>query len=274
MAHTGALFGDTGSGKTTQLGELFIDKFRSTGKRSLLVTCDRGGFGSIEHIIDAGLATVSELGPDDNVWEWIDGNASGKRLDDSIGLVAFDSGTAMGEALLTAITKDPSTIGTQKTQRFRVNKDVSIALNNENHYGLVQTFLLDAIWKSTWLERKGIDVWWTFSIQRGDNPADTPILGPKLAGKALTASIPKWFKYCFRIEALPGGNDQAPRHVLYLQPKQELGGLGFSFGNARYPLGATEPLPFSLEPASVIEAIKLIEAGKQQAKEALLASLA
>lgn len=273
MANSGALFGDTGSGKTTQGGELMIDMFKRTGKRSILNTCDRGGYKSIEHLQDLGIMRVNELGPDDNVWDWIDSFSSGKNITDDVGLILCDSGTAMGEGLLTAITKDPNNIGSQRTQRFRINNDVSVALNNESHYGLVQSFLLDAIWKSTWLTRKGIDVWWTFSVHRGENPSDTPILGPKLAGKALTAAIPKWFTYCFRIDTVPATDTEEAKHVLYLQPKTELGGLGFSFSNARFALGSQASLTKAIEPASVVEALKLIEDSKEEATARLRAEL-
>ncbi len=128
--------------------------------------------------------------------------------------------------------------------------------------------MLDAIWKSTWLTRKGIDVLWTFSVHRGEEQDRTPILGPKLAGKALTAAIPKWFTYTFRIASIPGLGDEVPRHVLYTTEHGELAGLGHSFGNSRVPLGV-EPLPAVVDPANLATVFELLEVKQAEADEKL-----
>jgi hypothetical protein len=128
--------------------------------------------------------------------------------------------------------------------------------------------MLDAIWKSTWLTRRGVDVLWTFSVHRGEEQDRTPILGPKLAGKALTAAIPKWFTYTFRVASVPGQGDEAPKHVLYTAEHSELAGLGHSFGNSRIPLGV-DPLPAVVEPASLSTVFEMI-ADRQVAADAAL----
>jgi hypothetical protein len=260
------LFADTGAGKTTQAGELAKRVRKTRGKNTVLNTSDLGGYGSIEHLVRLGVVKVNELDPQEDPWIWIDDAVSGKGLTDDIGLAVFDSGTSMSEALLTACSHSTFQIGQQKTQKFSVAKgdrQLTVSINNEAHYGVVQGFMLDAIWKSTWLTRKGIDVLWTFSVHRAEEQDRTQILGPKLAGKALTAAIPKWFKYTFRLVSIPVEGAE-PIHRLYLAEYPELSGLGHSFGNARYPLGV-DPLPPYIEPASVPEALDLIAKGQEQA---------
>jgi hypothetical protein len=214
-----------------------------------------------------------ELGPDDDPWIWIDDAATGKGrspITSDTGLVVIDSGTSIAEQLLSACSHADFQIGQQRTQKFQVSKGdktLNVAINNEAHYGVVQGFLLDVIWKSTWLTRQGIDVLWTFSVHRGEEQDRTPILGPKLAGKALTAAIPKWFRYCWRIASIPQDGTE-PIHRLYLTEHSELAGLGHSFGNSRYPLGVT-PLPPYIEPASIPEALRLIEEGQKEADSML-----
>lgn len=218
--------------------------------------------------------SVNSLGPDDDAWIWVDGAAQGSGITDDTGLAIYDSGTSMGEALLSACSHADFQIGQQRTQKFVVakgSKSLNVSINNEAHYGVVQGFLLDAIWKSTWLTRRGVDVLWTFSVHRGEEQDRTPILGPKLAGKALTAAIPKWFQYFFRVTSVPQDSG-APLHVLHLTEAQELAGLGHSFGNARYPLGVSE-LPSTITPASLVGAIELIEKGQQEADELLALEL-
>ena len=41
------------------------------------------------------------------------------------------------------------------------------------------------------------------------------------------------------------------------------------FGNARYSLDASTPLPLSVEPASLVEALRLIEGGAEEAESNL-----
>lgn len=260
------LFGDSGSGKTTQGGEYAKYVRKTRGKNTTLYTSDRGGFDSISPLVRLGVVNPIELGPADDPWIWIDDAVNGVGCDENTGLAIFDSGTSQAEALLSACSHADFQIGQQKTQRFAVSrgaKTLNVSINNEAHYGVVQGFLLDAIWKSTWLTRKGIDVLWTFSVHRGEEQDRTPILGPKLAGKALTAAIPKWFEYTWRIVSLPQEGAE-PIHRLYLAEYPELAGLGHSFGNARYPLGV-DPLPPYIEPASIPEALDMIERGQQQA---------
>lgn len=269
-----ALYGDTGSGKTTLAGEYAKYVRKTRGQDSTLYTSDLGGFASISSLARAGVLDVFELGPQDNPWIWIDDAVSGKGCNEKTGLAIFDSGTSQAEALLSACSHADFQIGQQRTQRFQVSKgekSLNVSLNNEAHYGVVQGFLLDAIWKSTWLTRKGIDVIWTFSVHRGEEQDRTPILGPKLAGKALTAAIPKWFNYTFMVASIPNG-DEAPRHVLYTTEHSELAGLGHSFGNARLPLGASS-LPPVVEPASLVGVFEQIDAAQAEADRQLTEEL-
>lgn len=269
-----ALYGDSGSGKTTQAGEYAKHIKRTKGLNTVLFSTDLGGFDSIGSLVRAGIVHPVELSPGDDPWIFIDDAVSGKGCGEDVGLAVFDSGTSQAEALLSACSHADFQIGQQKTQRFAVTRgkqSLNVSINNEAHYGVVQGFLLDAIWKSTWLTRRGIDVLWTFSVHRGEEQDRTPILGPKLAGKALTAAIPKWFKYTFRIASLPQGDGQ-PIHRLYLTEHSELAGLGHSFGNSRYPLGV-DPLPPFIEPASIPKALELIEEGQRQADELLAREL-
>ena len=260
------LYGDTGAGKTTLSGEYAKWKYKNERKKSILYTCDRGGYESIAALERLGVMDVSSLGPTDDPWIWVNSAATGVGITDAHGLAIFDSGTSMSEALLTAAHKADFQIGQQRTQKFAVTRGketLNVSINNEAHYGVVQGFLLDAIWKSTWLTQRNLDVLWTFSVHRGEEQDRTPILGPKLAGKALTAAIPKWFQYFFRVTSVPQAND-VPRHILHLTEAEELAGLGHSFGNSRAPLGVT-PLPPTIEPASLVGAIELINAAQQEA---------
>lgn len=265
-----AVYGDTGTGKTTQLGEVAKARFKSTGLRTRLNTSDRGGFGPILPHIKVGIIVPNVLAEADDPWVWLDACTS--SCPDEFGIDAYDSATSLGEGILTWIKNSPQKIGQQNTQRFKVGgkAELQIGLNNESHYGIVQGFLLEQMWRSTWLTTKGStpDVIWTFGLDRDEKADKTLVVGPKVAGHALTAHIPKWFNYTFRLVSVPVPGDSA-RHLLYTQEQPDLNGMGVSFGNPRYPLDAATPLPAVIEPASIVEALRLIEQGQEEAENNL-----
>lgn len=270
-----ALAGDTGSGKTTLLGEKAKADFRQTRKPSFLAAADDGGYESIKPLIKVGVVVVEDLPPGTDPFTWIGdiNKRQGQKWAGAFANVFFDSATNLGAKQLDFVAKSNQQIGQQKTQKFTITQGNVVGLNNEAHFGLVQGFLRDHMWRSTWFTREGVDVVWTFALDRGEKADDTPTLGPKLVGKALTSIIPSWFNYFFRTVSIPV-KDAPARHLLYIQEQPEIGGLGMSFGNARYPLDAVTPLPAVIEPASLVEALRLIEAGQQEAEEALRIELA
>lgn len=246
---------------------------RTRGKKTILHTSDRGGYDSIRPLERAGILTVDECGENADPWMWIDDAVQGKKLTDEIGLAIFDSGTSMSDMLLHACSHSSFQIGQQRTQSFTVSRadktNLTVAINNEAHYGVVQGFMLDAIKKSTWLTTKGVDVLWTFALLRGETQDRTPILGPKLAGKALTPFLPKEFQLTFRlaVETVAGGN---PEHILYTTAHPELAGMGMAFGNIRCPLGV-DPPPAIIRPASIVRALEEIERVQREADELIAA---
>jgi hypothetical protein len=273
-----ALYGETDSGKTTQIVELAKEVWRARKKRTLYRNSDLGGYDSAQPLINLGIIKLDKYDPSKHdPWIWLMEGAEGKGIDDDIGLIANDGGTSGAERILDWITKDPRQIGQQKTQRFTVSagsepgaRTLTVGANNESHYGLVQSFMRDVLWKSSWLTEKGVDVLWTFGLFKGEGVDGTLRYGPLLAGKALTPVLPKWFRYVFPLVTAPTSPGQPPRHLMYLQEQPDpLGSGGMYFANSRYPLDAVTPLPSVLEPASVVEALRLIAQGTEEAENRL-----
>lgn len=215
---------------------------------------------------------MDEFKQGDDPWIWINRAASGKVPGEDIGADAFDSGTSISDLLLSACSHSDFQIGQQKTQKFNVNRGdqkLTVSLNNEAHYGVVQGFMLDQIRESTWLIDQERDVIWTFALLRSESQDRTPIIGPKLAGKAMTPFLPKEFQLTFRLDAnvIEG---QAPEHIMYTTMHPELAGMGHSFGNIRCPLGVTQPDPI-IRPASITEALSQLERAQEEADAQLVA---
>ncbi len=279
LGRTIALYGLSGSGKTTQAGAHAHYVRKTTGKFTEYWRADKGGNDSIEAHIRVGTIRPTFLGEEENPWTWL-GRAVTTPPAPDVGLRIIDSGTGIAEALLKA-GRDAAArgvqIGSEKVYKQTIAVDggdsLIIGANNKSQYGLIQTFGTDMIWKSTYLAAdKGIDVLWTFGEHRGEDPNDQHIIGPAFAGKALTGLLPKWVRYTLRLVEItqPGS---APVHRLQLQAQPEFGGTGMSFANSRYPLEATTPLPPFIEPASLPEFWSLIESGQREADEVLMSEL-
>jgi len=276
------LYGGTGTGKTTLIGEYAKWLKMAKGKTLLYHSSDMGGFDSIIPHVKLGLIPANEsVHGIEDPWNSIHDAVQGKGLTDDIGAVAFDSAQSMGEALLNYITKSPWKVGQQNTQKFSVNRvgssgnasdALTVGLNNEAHYGMVQTFMLDEIWASTWLVRKGIDVIWTFGEWRGESVTDAPVIGPAIVGKALTPKIPRWLKYSLRTVSIPVEN-QTDRHLLQLVPQPEMSGIAMAMANARWPEGSSTPCPAFIEPASLVGFFDLHDQAARESEDALRAEV-
>lgn len=261
-----ALYGGTGSGKTTQIGELAKWHFNRTGKKTLLRSVDPGGYDTIEHLIGDYIDLVS-IGPDDNPWVWI-GEQCVEEVDpDVYALVANDSATGMGDMLLKDAAKLAAKniqVGQQKVFNLKIpGTGLVIGANNESQYGLIQTHMLDQIGKQSRLTEKGIDVLWTFADHIPDvSKGETPIIGPKLVGKALTQHLPRYMRYTLRLVKI-AGQGTLPAHRLLTAPQlDETTGME-CLVNPRFPLNGTVPQPAFIEPASISEFWELIEAAKR-----------
>jgi hypothetical protein len=195
------------------------------------------------------------------------------NLSDDIGLVAYDSATSMGQALLQAAAYSTFQIGQRPNSKFTVakgDKTLQVGSNTDAHYGVIQSFMLKKIWESMQLIRSEKDVLWTFTTQRGEEQDSSQVLGGKLVGKALTPVLPTWYTYFWRIESMPQSG-LTPLHRLYLTEYPDSAGMGHSFGNSRAPLG--QVLPPYLEPASIPEAFRLLRDAESQAELDLKAEL-
>lgn len=277
MERTIALYSDTGNGKTTQAGEYAKFILKSTGLTSRLYRADLGGVGPIEHLVDAKMIEVVDYDPETNdPWQWGTDAVEGKLgKSGNVGLHIFDSGTSICEALLSSCAKlsaDGKDIGGRPAPKFSIasttgGKALKIGSNVDSHYMTVQGFIKDLIWRSTWLAKEA-DVLWTFGLYRGEDQQSSLIYGPQLAGKALTSLMPKWFNYTFPL-IKHVGSGIAPVHKLLMQSQLDQNGVGTYYANARYPIDATTPCPLDITPASLSEAIRLIEAAKAEAAASL-----
>ncbi len=277
------MYGRTNSGKTAQIGQLAESIFIKTGQTTRLATGDRGGITTIQPHIDLGIIEPVVMGETD---PWIFLNkvvrgyvrdAHGKWVpgkNDNIGLFAFESMRAFAEALMQSMAQKAAagiSIGGGANISFNATGDgesVKVSGSNMAMFGVAQQRMTDEIWESQKLNAPYI--LWTSSVSKDDDITATgKVLGPDVIGKALTTEVPRWFTYTFRLDVLPAKDGKGERHILYLGSSVDVNaGNTAGLGNTRTPLDAPV-LPPSIEPASIVKALELIDGGTNVALEAL-----
>lgn len=296
------LYGDTGDGKTTLLGEWAeydyirtYDRSTRTGKKMRLYTADPGGYRSIVPYVKEGIIEIVDLVGMPLPWEWLKHvtmmklpvitNEGTRWVEDplrnlAIGTNAFEGGTAYADALMQDAAEQATegrNIGGEPPAFRYTSNDVKWAGNSRSHFGSVQTIMNIAI-QHTLNRLTSTHVIWTFMAKRA-NDADTasPILGPQLAGKALTSDIPRLFNYCYRAMAIPADEFTGNRavHRLYFDDINETMSPGVkSLGNSRLPLDSDEDIKSFVEPASLVAAKKVWDAQVAKAQERIAARIA
>ncbi len=288
------LYGDTGDGKTTLIGEYAEDKFKKTGKITRLYTADPGGWRGLKPYVKLGIIHVVDLRKMPRPWEWVGEAIKGKlpigigvdgmpiwQLDiaanEKVGVYAFEGLTAFSDVLMQDASKQAASgqnIGGQGVNFRHQEGNVKWAGNSPAHYGNVQTVMTIAVQESFHLPG---DVIWTAMARRAaDNDTQATILGPQIVGKALTSDVPRWFVYTFRAATIPGNDLMKTKteHRLYIEDWSDALTPGAkALANNRSPLDSDPIDPF-ITPASVVGAIAKIEKGGDTALEKIRARVA
>lgn len=277
------MYGRTNAGKTAQIGELAEYVYKTYGKRTRLYTADRGGVDTIRPYVDLGIIEAVELGTTDP-WiflnravrgcvrgpqgKWADGRSP------EIGLYAFESMRAFAESLMEDMKKKAANninIGGGSNISFTVSDELTkeslkVSGSNMAHFGVAQGRITEEVWESFKLDAPYIV--WTSSVSKDeDTVAAGKILGPDVIGKALTSEVPRWFNLTFRLDVKPAQVGGKESHILYLGNHVDVGAGGASgLGNIRMPLGSTLEKN-SIEPASIVKALELIDNGRKTAAD-------
>jgi GTPase SAR1 family protein len=279
------IYGRTNAGKTALIGELAEHVFKTTGKRTRLYTADKGGTDTIKPYIDLSIIHAEELG-DSDPWIFLDKatkgyvrNEQGKWVLDAaknaqVGLFAFESLRAFAENLMVSMAQKSAqgvNIGGGANINFQIAADgeqMKVSGSNMAHFGVAQSQVTEKVWQSQKLDAPYIV--WTSSVSKDeDTTAAGKILGPDVIGKALTPEVPRWFNLTFRVDVLPASQGKPERHILYMGNHVDSGaGNAAGLGNVRLPLDATLEKN-TVEPASIVEALRIIEGGYDKAVDAI-----
>ncbi len=272
------LVGHTGSGKTALIGELAEYYMRTTGKRTRLYTADKGGWKTIKPYINIGIIELVPLFGD--IWTWLNKAVTGHKLDKGnwvpgidpdIAMYAFEGFTSISDELMMWMADASArgvNIGGSGSFNFVGGDGKKVGTNNMGHYSVAQQQCFEKSAQSQYLPGT---VLWTAGDRRGEDDAIGGVVGPQLAGKALTGEVPRWFNYCWRVstDVQPGMD---PKHVLYTDWHVELNAKGMSKGisNSRIPLSGGEvKIPARIEPASLVSVLELLQRRETAAEDAI-----
>lgn len=275
-------------GKTTLIGELAEHVFKTLGKKKTLVySIDKGGIGPLTPYIELGVVDLVEQF-DTDPWVFLNMAAKGMIRNPNAetwvqadltkyGIVAFESMTGFSDALMNSMSDKASqgiNIGGGANVSFNVSGDgqnLKIGGSNMAHYGICQNRILSEVWNSQKLAVPFI-VWTASASKEDDQNAGGKVIGPQIAGKALTAEMLRHFDLTFRLDCTPASGAKPEEHIIFLGNSVDMAaGNAVSLGNTRVPLGAKlkngQELPSSIKPASLVKALALIDEASQVAKE-------
>jgi hypothetical protein len=282
------LYGRTNAGKTAQIGLLAEHVYKTFKKKTRLYTADRGGTDTIQPYIDLGIIEAVEQ-KDTDPFIFLNASVRGKvrtpegkwvvGKNDEIGLFAFESMRAMAESLMSKMAQDAGrgvNIGGGSNVAFNVEGDgerIKVSGSNMAHFGVAQARITEEVWESQKLDAPYI--LWTSSVSKDeDTNAGGKVLGPDVIGKALTTEVPRWFNYTFRIDVIPAQLGKPERHLLYLGNHVDVGaGNAAGLGNTRMPLDAGALASNVIEPANIVQALNLLEGGRDKSVSAIKARL-
>lgn len=281
------LFGPTGSGKTCLIGELAEYYYAKYKKITRLYTADKGGWITIRPYVNLGIIEVEQIQGDAFVWldkavqgmkydakkkDWVPGVDASKYA-----MYAYEGFTSIADELMLWMANASAqgkNIGGGGAFNFTAGtgKDaVKIGTNNMGHYSVAQQ---QAYQKGIQSQSLPGTILWTAGDKRGEDDVAGGVVGPQVAGKAMTGEVPRWFKYTFRL-AVEVAVNAAPKHVLYTDAHMEMNAkMAKGIANARVPLAGGDGtdgviIPPKIEPASLVKILELLEGRGKTAEDAI-----
>jgi len=245
------LVSDSGDGKTSLLGTAAIYHYKRTGKPSLLISGDGGGWGPCQPLINIGVMEVVDAGEHlvkaPFAFEVSQHVCKGERLEggkwvlpDLSRYAAFfiEGLTAFSEIQLSAIAEKAAQVKGEKMEdngdrglkagiRFE-DGQLKLGSNSLSHYNIVQNEVRKLVAFSSRLP--GPVIWTALETKEMDEGQGRIIYGPQLAGSAKTAIAPSWFGHCLGIEIRPKKDDRGKadgvERVLHTQKWYDAGAVG------------------------------------------------
>lgn len=274
------LYGKTGSGKTTQLVEL-IKRMATKEKPARIYLTDGGSAVAYKPLVAKGICQLEIYRDPLDRFIWIDnavqGNVlrEGKYVDgdpSNLSLIGFESLSGQGDLVLNALGQQAAAgqnVGGEPAPALKImaeGKQITIPSGSRTHYLVAQRWLLEKVWQSfalpcptVWTAHEDIA---TLDKKHpdGDKTLETSaglgirgIIGPMIAGSALTKELPKYFIFTFRLSTRV--TEVAKKHIMFTGHHKD--GQLEGLANSRTPLNSKVGL--IIEPTDVAATLLQIQ---------------
>lgn len=217
MADTGLVYGNTATGKSTNLGFAIPWMYETTGGRTgRLINTDAQGLAVYEPLIDAGFVEAYNLltaeAPEFALRKLAEGwwpDSTGKLVPPApgalsrVGFYVTDTISGGADCLLEKLRADGRQIGQDVVGKWTLDiggTKETFCNNPPAHYGWVQREIL------SWIKAMaGLPVpyllYAAHEAQGETEDTRAPIRGPAIVGKAATAKVPKELGFSIHMEA-------------------------------------------------------------------------
>lgn len=268
------LIGMTGSGKTTQLAKLIEAQCTKDQKARVNVT-DRGGTTSIlAPLVKKGICEIELYTQDEDIHVWLNNVVNGRVKREGqwvdgaphkLGLWATESLSGCGSQVLNALGKqaaDGFNVGGEPAPALKIQakgETIIVPSGSRSHYLVAQRWLLGRVWDSqalpcpvVWtaqedivpLDKKAADG--AVSVETVAGLGIRGIIGPLVAGSALTKELPKDFTFTFRLAVKAA--EMTKGHRLFTGRHKD--GMLEGLANARCDV------PLVYDPADLVKVLK------------------
>lgn len=222
MAKTGCIYGSSGSWKTTAVKHFSHYIAETTGKATLLLSTDGGGWGPCDPEVNAGMIRAYRCDTaniplpilrkiSQGYWPVNTSETDPAKLNlvpinwDEVGGIAVEGLTSISQMLMRYLADKAIKTGEDATNAFRQKVVVNGAVTEEifagssrGHFGFVQNQLYGLVMNFGSLPAKY--VLFTAHESKTEDDDRSTIYGPAIAGKKATALVPSWVGDCIHAQ--------------------------------------------------------------------------
>lgn len=239
------LYGKTNAGKTSQLRKIIEAMATKERPFRVYVTREPSSITILKPLVDRGICELEYYHPKHDAFVWISNAVEGKVFrgegkdakwvdghPENLSGIGFDSLSGQGDLVLNALGVQAAAghnVGGEPAPGLKIQaggQEMMVPSGSRSHYLVAQRWLLGKVWDAqllpcpqVWtahedvvgLEKKAPDGEKSVEIAAGLGIRG--VVGPMVAGSALTANLPKYFVYTFRLVTQVA--ESSNRHVMF-----------------------------------------------------------
>lgn len=272
------LFGPTNAGKTNQLRKLIEEMATKERPARVYIFREPSSVTVLKPLVDRGICELEQFHPSHDPFIYIDNAVQGRVWRDGkwidgephkYSLIANESLSGQGDLVLNALGRqaaDGFNVGGEPAPGLKIKaggQEIVVPSGSRSHYLVAQRWLLQKVWDAqllpcpvvftahedvVGLEKKSPDG--EKSVEFSAALGIRGVIGPMVAGSALTGGLPKYFVFTFRLTTSP--SETGNKKIMFTGNHKD--GVLMGIANSRCDI------PVRYEPSDVVAALKAIRA--------------